>query len=104
MVDGFLADSTAVDKYLSSIAWLSNSDFIDEAVLEKTEPDYILSIEGNNMPVAIKIKAFKTDTVNMYGITSSINEGTYFSGKQSGLMNKIFIAKEQLFKKEETKK
>ena len=93
LVDGILADSTAVVKYLNAIEYIGNSNFIDHPVLDKTEPDYTLSIEGSNIQSPIKIKAFKTDTANRFAITSSTNEGSYFSGKQSDLFNKIFVDK-----------
>jgi hypothetical protein len=104
LVDGILADSAAVVKYLNSIQYLSNSNFIDHPVLEKTEPDYTLSIEGVNIQNSIKIKAFRTDTTNMYALTSSLNEGTYFSGKQSGLLTKIFVDRNSFFAPATSKK
>jgi hypothetical protein len=93
MVNGLLADSASVDSYLSSISRLNNSNFIDEPILESTSPDYTLTIEGDNIPQPIKIKAFKADTANVFALTSSLNEGSYFSAKASGLMEKIFVDK-----------
>jgi hypothetical protein len=102
MVGGLMADSAAVARYLSSIAWLSNSDFIDYHK-DNSSPSHTLSIEGENMSASIKILAFVADTVNQYAITSSMNEGTYFSGGKSGLFDKIFVSKEHFFP-EETEK
>ncbi len=93
MIDGILADSASVAKYLNGIQNLSSVNYIDQPALDKTEPDYTLSIEGANLQNPIKIKAFRTDTANMYALTSSMNEGSYFSGKQSGLFTKIFVDK-----------
>jgi hypothetical protein len=93
MVNGLLADSASVDSYLSSISRLNNSNFIDEPILGSTSPDYTLTIEGDNIPQPIKIKAFKADTANVFALTSSLNEGSYFSAKASGLMEKIFVDK-----------
>jgi hypothetical protein len=98
MLDGLLADSASVASYLSSIAWLNNSNFIDETLLTATSPDYTLTIEGDNIPQPIKIKAFRADTANGYAINSSLNEGSYFSAKASGLMDKIFVDKSKFFK------
>ncbi len=97
LVDGILADSVAVAKYINAIEWLSNSNYIDHPIMEKSEPDYTLSIEGINIQSPIIIKAYKADTANGFAITSSLNEGNYFSGKQSDLLNKIFVDKNSFF-------
>ena len=100
-IGGLMADSTIVARYLSAMAWLSNSDFIDYEG-DTSSPSHTLSIEGENMSAPIKIFAFIADTANKYAITSSMNEGTYFSGSKSGLFDKIFVSKEYFFP-EETK-
>lgn len=96
MVDGILADSVRVEKYLTTIGYLYSSNYVDQPTLENTTPEYTLDIEGVNTQNPIKIKAFKSDTTNMYLVTSSLNEGTYFSGKLSGLFDKIFVDKNSL--------
>lgn len=96
MVDEILADSALVEKYLTSIEYLYNANYVDQPILENTTPDYTLNIEGINIPDPIKIKAFKSDTTNLYVLSSSLNKGTYFSGKQSGLFNKVFVDKNSL--------
>jgi hypothetical protein len=96
LIDGMLADSAQVAKYLTSIEHLNNTNFIDMPATDKTAPDFMLNIEGINVPEPIKIRAFKSDTTNLYAISSSLNEGTYFSGKGSDLFRKIFIDKNNL--------
>jgi len=98
-VGGLMADSATVAKYLSAIAWLSNSDFIDYNG-DTSTPSHTVSIEGENMSAPIKIFAFVADTANQYAITSSMNENTYFSGNKSGLFDKIFVSKEHFFPEE----
>ena len=95
-IGGLPADSAATAKYLNSIQRISSSDFTDESVLQSNEPDYSLEISSGNKEGAVQINAFKADTANGYVLSSSLNEGTYFSGKKSKLMDKIFITKEQL--------
>jgi hypothetical protein len=95
MVNGLMADSASVASYLGSISWLTSSNFIEESVMESTSPEYTLTIEGDNIPQPIKIKAFRADTANVFALTSSLNEGSYFSAKASGLMDKIFVNKEK---------
>ncbi len=93
-IDGLLADSASVASYISSMAWLNSSSFIEESVLTSNSAVYTLSIEGENMVAPIKIFAFPADTINIYAITSSLNNGTYFSGSKNGLFNKIFVEKD----------
>ncbi len=94
MIDGLLTDSALVVSYLSSLAWLNSSSFIEESALTSNTPVFTLSIEGENMAAPIKIRAFPADTINLYAITSSMNNGTYFSGSKNGLFNKIFADKD----------
>lgn len=98
MIDGLTTDSASVVSYLSTLARLSSSAFVEESVLTSQNPLYALSIEGENIAVPIKIQAFPADTVNQFAVTSSLNEGTYFSGSKNGLFDKIFIEKESLLK------
>jgi len=93
MVDGMLADSAAVKSYLSSLAWLNSSNFIEDRILATDIPAYSLSIEGENILTPIKIRAYPADSLNRYVITSSLNEGSYFSGSKNGLFDKIFKEK-----------
>jgi hypothetical protein len=93
LVNGLPADSGSVADYLNSISWLSSSDFIDDQKPMYSEADFTLKIEGDNFVRPIQIEAFKADTANKYLITSSLNEGTYFSGAKSKLTEKIFIGK-----------
>ncbi|MBA7619086.1 hypothetical protein ES703_26418 [subsurface metagenome] len=101
MIDGLVADSASVARYLSSLAWLSSSDFIDQSDKLGSDPSYTLSIEGENMVAPVKVFAFGTDTSNKYAIVSSLNKDTYFSGSKSGLFDKIFVGKDHFFPTEE---
>ena len=96
MIDGLAADSASVVSYLSFLARLSSSAFVEESVRTSEDPLYTLSIEGENMFEPIIIQAFPADTVNIYAISSSMNKGTYFSGSKNGLFDKIFIEKNSL--------
>jgi hypothetical protein len=96
-IDGMPVDSASVAKYLSSLSFLSNSNFMDESVLTADKPLYTLSIEGENIPSPIKVNAFPADTTNKYAIASSMNEGAYFSGGKNGLFDKIFVSREHFY-------
>lgn len=97
-VDGIIIDSAVADEYLSSVTWFSSEDFVDELKPLSSEPVFTLKIEGDNIVKPIIVKAFASDTTHQYLISSSMNEGTYFSGKKSGLTDRIFISKKKLLK------
>lgn len=100
LVDGLVADSTAAAKYINSLTRLSNSNFIDEGMIVEQQPAYSLKLEGEDIQT-ITIQAFEADTANGYAIESSLNPGSYFSSKKSGLFDKIFIKREKLFGEKE---
>ena len=95
MIDGLPADSASVETYLTSLAWLNSSDFIEGRLLAATSPSHSLSIEGDTMPIPIKIEAFPADSLNAYAIASSLNEGSYFSGSKNNLFGKIFRTRDE---------
>jgi hypothetical protein len=96
-VDGLPVDSVKAEEYLKSIASVSCENFVDDQKPLSGKPDFSLKIEGNNRVSPIVISAFAADSTNEYLIHSSENEGTYFSGKQSGVINRIFIGKNRFF-------
>lgn len=97
MIDGLVADSTLLSDYLKSMAYLNSPDFIEESDKLSDEAVYELSIEGENISAPIRLKAFPADTTNAYAISSSMNEGSWFSGKKSGLIEKIIKPKNHFF-------
>jgi hypothetical protein len=99
-IDGLPADSATVATYLSSLAWLNSSNFIEEKSLTVSSPAYSLDIEGENMSAPIRIQAFPADSTNGYAITSSLNEGTYFSGNKNNLFGKIFKTRDEFLTKQ----
>lgn len=95
-VDGLVIDSASAAEYLSSVAWISSEDFVDDQKPVTDKPDYMLKIEGDNMVSPIIISAFAAEPSHGCLIRSSLNEGAYFSGKRSGLTDRIFISKQKL--------
>jgi hypothetical protein len=96
-LDGMPVDSVKAAEYLKSIASVSCENFVDDQKPVSGKPDFSLKIEGNNRVTPIIINAFAADSTHGYLIHSSENEGAYFSGKQSGLINRIFIGKKRFF-------
>lgn len=94
MIEGIQADSAATASYLSALRYLSSSNFIDESLALSKQPAWELSIEGENMPQAVRIDAFPSDTTNNWAIVSNRNKGSYFSGKEGGLFQKVFKPRE----------
>jgi hypothetical protein len=97
-INGLICDSASVAEYLSSISMLTSSSFVDDQEPLSQKADLTLNIEGNNFVSPIELKAFESDTLNRYLITSSLNKGAYFSGKGNDLSGKIFVSKNRLLK------
>ena len=97
MVNGLLADSAKVVKYLGSIANLSSSNFVNEEPAAMVQSTHILRIEGNNMTAPVEISAIPADSTNQYLITSTFNKGTFFSGAKGGLFTKVFKGEDSFF-------
>ena len=98
----FLLDEAPVDsaRTVSFIIRLSNTnsrDFYNDDFDFPPEPDYILKVEGDNFEPII-VNVYPSDTVNKYIITSSINQGTKFSGGRT-LFKKIFKDKDYFLPK-----
>ncbi|NOZ46066.1 MAG: DUF4340 domain-containing protein [Chlorobi bacterium] len=100
MIDGLLADSATVAKYLSSIAVTSNQNFVDDIDVNTLgKEQYSLIIEGDNfVPFNIKLYNNLLDSVNNKLITSTYNNGTVFNGTKSDLVNKLFVGKSKFLK------
>jgi Domain of unknown function (DUF4340) len=96
-IGGVPVDSVRTAEYLKSIASVSSENFVDDQKPVSGKPDFTLKIEGNNRMNPIILSAFATDSTHGYLISSSENEGAYFSGKQSNLLNRIFIGKIRFF-------
>ena len=96
-VDGMPVDSVKAAEYLKSVASASSEKFVDDQKPLSGKPDFSLKIEGADRVSPIVISAFATDSTHGYLIQSSENEGSYFSGKQSGLVFRIFVSRDRFF-------
>ena len=96
LVDGVTADSATMADFLSNIHNVQTGAFVGKEAVLSQNPKYILTIEGTDMP-QIKVEAFASDTTNNYALSSSLNQGSYFSGK-GGLFDKFFKTKEAFIK------
>jgi hypothetical protein len=97
-IGGSAVDSAAAEDFLSSLSWLSSEDFVDDMKPVATLPVYTLKIEGDNMVTPIVVKAFPADTTHQFLISSTLNEGVYFSGKKADLTKKIFVNSNKFIK------
>lgn len=100
MINGLLADSASVDKYLSSIATTNNQDFVNNVEIGTLgQAQYSVLFEGDNFsPIDVKTYNNLLDTVHNVLITSTYNKGTVFSGTKSDLIKKIFVGKARFLK------
>jgi hypothetical protein len=97
-MDGMPVDSVKAAEYFKSIASASCEKFVDDQKPLSAKPEFTLKIEGYNGLKPIVISAYAADSTHGYLIQSSENEGTYFSGKQSGLVSRIFVSRTKFVK------
>ncbi len=103
LLDGVVADSAKTAKYLTKIARLTSSDFLPPSTLKTNEATYKLTIEGNNIS-PIEIKAFPSDTIVKFVMTSSTNVGAEFNGGKGKLFEKVFVDQTEFLAGEPTPK
>jgi hypothetical protein len=101
MVNGLVCDSASVATYFNTLSMLSSSYFVDNKKQPDNQPVFTLNIEGNNFVTPIVVKAFESDSTIRYIVSTSLNKGAYFSGKDNNLVNKIFVSKNRFFKQQE---
>jgi hypothetical protein len=95
LLNGVAADSTRMAGYLTTVSYLTGTDFRDDFIPASvtTEPLKII-LTGNNMK-PIEIKAFKDATGTV--INSSENSTSYFSGDQGDLFKRVYQGKNYFF-------
>jgi hypothetical protein len=86
------ADVASVDKFLDALQNLSHYTFSEE--IELTQPVYSLKIEGSKLMAPIEVDGYLDGSGNLV-VTSSLNQGNWFDGKD--LMAKVFPAKKIFF-------
>jgi len=95
LLNGMPTDSTKTINYLTRLANLSNSNFIDDVKIEPTaSPTFSLNITTKDLQF-IEIKGFKDST--SFLIHSSQNPEAWFDG--SSLSSTIFTGKSSFFAK-----
>jgi hypothetical protein len=95
-----MPDSLTTVKAIEDISNQNYGVFINKFDTNGKQPLFTLRIEGNSFNPAL-IKVYLADTSNVYAITSTVNPGSYFSGKGNALFSKIFRSKASFYKKEE---
>lgn len=93
-INGQIADSTQTSNYLSSLAYLTGSEFRDDvepSVLTGSPISIIL--EGNNM-TPVEISARRTEDGSTI-ILSNANPQSVFNGDTGELFTKIFVGPER---------
>jgi len=90
------SDSTATEKYLNSLSNSMGNEFADESLLFPAY-NYILNLEGNNMPT-VEIKGFIENASKKYYVNSSLNPSSIFSSSSPNLFNQIFPGKKKFIR------
>jgi len=89
MQNGIPVDSIMMAEYTTNVASLSGSKFVDQEAMQSTFT-HSMTIEGNNFN-PVEIQAYPSlDTNIAYIISSSVNPGSFFNGKEGGLFEKIW--------------
>ncbi len=101
--DNTMPDSLSAAKTIEDISNQNYGTFINKFDTNGKQALFTLKVEGKGFSPAI-IKAYQADTANQYAITSSLNPGSYFSGKGNGMFSKIFRGKSAFKKKEDKAK
>ena len=99
MVDGLMADSTAMEDYLSELSFVRSTDFLPEAMKPMGSATHQLRLEGGNGILLGEVDAFFVDSTNI-AIAGSINEGTWFDGTKAELFTRLFKPKASLLEAE----
>jgi len=90
------ADSTKAANYINTLSLLTSYDIADENTIQNNEL-FSVKIEGNSMQ-PIQLKAFASDSITKYLITSSANPDVKFKDNQNELIKKIFTTKKSFLK------
>ncbi|MBK5286261.1 MAG: DUF4340 domain-containing protein [Bacteroidia bacterium] len=102
-VNGQNVDSTKTEQYLSQLANLQSSGFVDGYTPSST-PVFTLTISGNNQPAPITVQAFPADSTQKFIYHSSLNPDVYFSESQSHFADQLFVGRKKFLKEEESAK
>jgi hypothetical protein len=95
-LNGQPTDSVMTAKYLSKLAKVTSTNFIDDVMPLTSVPTHQVKIEGNNI-IPVEISAFPADSVNKYVVTSSLNPDSKYSGAKSGLFERVFVKSSEFF-------
>lgn len=99
MIDGVLADSASMAKYLSELGHLRSSNFLGEKDLPQGTPSHQLKLEDGAGALMVQVDAFVMDTSEV-AVRSTLNPGTWFDGSKEELYSKVFKNKTFFLKSE----
>lgn len=99
-VNGEIADSAKTEQYLSQVANMQSSGFVDNYSPSST-PVFTINISGNNQPAPITVHAYPADSTQKFIYHSSLNPDAYFSEAQSNPLNRLFVGRQNFLKSED---
>ena len=88
MINTTIADSAKMDEFLSTLAFMDHTEFVDDFKPPARSPDFELTIEGNNFS-PVSIQAFR-NSKNGYIINSSINPRSFFKSDSEDIFADLF--------------
>jgi hypothetical protein len=86
--NGVPLDSAKTEKYLSQLARLTNSNFVNDFDSESASPIYKLTISDHNSTIAT-VNGYQVDSLIV--VNSSLNNESYFNASENNFMEKLFI-------------
>jgi hypothetical protein len=96
-VDGLQADSAKVQTYLNRFRSRNLSEFADDFKMPASSA-YVVILQ-NDSATALKLQGWKIEE-NKWVITSSLQDGVYFSSSDNALMTELFASKKTFLPKE----
>jgi len=97
--DGKRPDSLAALNIIKDVSSQNYGVFVNNFDSNGKQPLFTLKAEGKDFSPVL-IKAYAADTANKYVISSTMNRGSFFSGKKNGLFSKVFPSKKTFFRKD----
>jgi hypothetical protein len=97
MIDNERADSVAIENYLNNLRSKDLSAFAD-GFAPTANPDVTVTIESKAMPEAV-IKAWR-ESFYKWTLTSSFQQGVYFSDEGPVAVRELFVGKKKLLEKQ----
>jgi len=94
MMDTAKCDSAKTAQYLSRLAYLNSTGFVDTFKNSVKQAAFTIKIEGSDQPITVQ--AYQGDKPSEYIINSSMNPDIYFTGSFGNVFETLFPSRAKL--------